>query len=256
MNQKNEEKIDDQKEMKKNWTIPYFLFLSQQLNEANRLKPILDKVISPQQSAFVPGRLIQDNIIIAHEAFHQMKINRRGGQNHMAIMLDFNNAYDRIEWDFLQAVMERMGFHGKWIQWVMQCVSTVKFQIFANGEKRATINPTRGLRQGDPLSPYLFLLVIDVLSRLVSKEVEENRISGIKLKPTCPILSHLFFADDAILFLKANKEECGHILNVLESYNTASGQLINFNKSGISFSSNVPLGQSRWNFVNLWECLC
>lgn len=106
----------------------------------------------------------------------------------------------------------------------MQCVTTVRFQIFANGEKQATVNPSQGLRQGDPLSPYLFLLVIDVLSRLVSKEVVEHRIYGIKIKPTCPTLSHLFFADDAILFLNANKEECGHILRILEVYNTASGQ--------------------------------
>lgn len=144
----------------------------------------------------------------------------------MAINLDFNKAYDRVEWDFLEAVMKKMGFHANWIQWVMQVVSTVRFNIFANGEKRATVNPSRGLRQGDPLSPYLFLLVIDVLAKLLSKELANHKISGIKLKPSCPTISHLFFADDAILFLKANKEECAHILNTLEIYNAASGQLI------------------------------
>lgn len=174
---------------------------------ANRLKPILGGVISPQQSAFVPGRLIQDSIIIAHEAFHHMKIGRRGEQANMAISLDFNKAYDRVEWDFLEAVMDRMGFHKTWIHWVMQCVSTVRFNIFANGEKRATVNLSRGLRQGDPLSPYLFLLVIDVLSKFLSKELVNQNISGIRLTPSCPVLSHLFFANDAILFVKANKEE-------------------------------------------------
>lgn len=140
---------------------------------ANRLKIILGKLISPNQSAFVPGRLIQDNIIIAHEAFHLMKINRRGKRMNMAIKLDFNKAYDRVEWDFLKEVLVKMRFHGTWIQWVMQCVSTVKFNIMANGGKRGSVSPSRGLRQGNPLSPYLFILVIDVLSKLISKGLAE-----------------------------------------------------------------------------------
>lgn len=138
-----------------------------------------------------------------------------------------------------------MGFHEVWIHWVMQCVTIVKFQIFANGERRGTVHPTRGLRQGNPLSPYLFLLVIDVLSRLMIKEVTEHRISGIKLKPTCPTLSHLFFADDAILFLKVNKDECAHVLRTLEVYNSASEQLVNFSKSAICFSSNTSPDQTK-----------
>lgn len=168
----------------------------------------------------------------------------------MAISLDFNKAYDRVEWDFLEAVLVKMGFHETWVRWVMQCVSTVKFHIFANGEKQASVTPSRGLRQGDPLSPYLFLLVIDVLSKLLSKGVADLRLSGIKLKPSCPILSHLFFADDAILFLKANKEECGHILEI---YNSVSGQLINFNKSGVCYSSNTPsdLKQELCDFIGM-----
>lgn len=171
----------------------------------------------------------------------------------MAISLDFNKAYDRVEWDFLEAVMVKMGFHEIWVRWVMQCVSTVKFHIFANGERRASVNPSRGLRQGDPLSPYLFLMVIDVLSKLLSKGLLDQRISGIKLKPSCPTLSHLFFADDAILFLKANKEECGHILEILEIYNSASGQLVNFNKSGVCFSSNTSsdLKQELCNTIGM-----
>lgn len=124
----------------------------------------------------------------------------------------------------------------------MQCVTIVKFSIFANGEKRASVIPSRGLRQGDPLSPYLFLLVIDVLSKLLNKAIKENRLSAIKLNTSCPTLSHLFFVDDAILFLNANKEECDQVLKILEIYNNASGQLVNFSKFGISFSSNATDG--------------
>lgn len=101
----------------------------------------------------------------------------------------------------------------------------------ANGEKRAYVKPSKGLRQGDPLSPYLFLLVADVLSRLLTQGLHQNLISGIKIRRSCPTLSHLFFADDAILFLNANKEEGSRLMEILDCYSKASGQTINLDKS-------------------------
>lgn len=133
-----------------------------------------------------------------------------------------------------------MGFHDVWIHWVMQTVSMVKYQVFANGAKRTTVHPSRGLRQGDPLSPYLFLLVIDVLSKMLIEGVTNKAFSGISLRPSCLNISHLFFTDDAILFAKANQAECDKILKILDTYNKASGQLLNYSKSGVSFSSNTP----------------
>lgn len=135
---------------------------------ANRLKDILGGIITPNQSAFIPGRLIQDNIIVAHEAFHHLRRKKNVYGGYMAIKLDFNKANDRVEWDFLQAVLEKMGFNRVWIQWVMQCVTTVSFGVSVKGEVKAKVSPKRGLRQGDPLSPCLFLLVKDVLSNLLT----------------------------------------------------------------------------------------
>lgn len=86
---------------------------------ANRLKSILQEVISLNQSAFVPGRLIQGNILVAHEAFHALKLKKKGLDGFMALKLDFNKAYDRVEWDFVDALMGKMGFHSKWVHWVM-----------------------------------------------------------------------------------------------------------------------------------------
>ncbi|KAF7135399.1 hypothetical protein RHSIM_Rhsim08G0131400 [Rhododendron simsii] len=146
---------------------------------ANRLKGILKHLISSNQSAFVPGRLIQDNIFIAHEAFHFLQQKKKGNEGFMAIKLDFNKAYDRVEWDFLRALMEKMGFAAKWIQWALECISTVDFVVQANGEARANVSPQRGLRQGDPLSPYLFLLVKDVLSRLIQKEIDNHQLADV-----------------------------------------------------------------------------
>lgn len=206
---------------------------------ANRLKGILQSVVSPNQSAFVPGRLIQDNVFVAHEAFHFMKLKKKGAEGFMALKLDFNKAYDRVGWDFVEALLLKMGFNCKWVQWVMQCISTVRFSVMANGEVRTQIIPERGLRQGDPLSPYLFVLVKDVLSRMLSRAREENQFRGIQFNRNCPHLSHIFFADDALLFLKAETQSCDVVKSILTAYGEASGQRINFEKSGICFSSNV-----------------
>ncbi|CAL5356308.1 unnamed protein product [Camellia sinensis] len=206
---------------------------------ANRLEQVLGKLISPQQSAFVLGRMIQDNILVAHETFHSLKILRRGTPA-MKIKLDFNKAYDRIQWDFLLAVLARMGFHSKWIQWIRKCVTTVRFRIVVNGAIQLAITPSRGLRQGDPLSPYLFLLVSDVFSKLLSIGLRSREFSRLKLARHCPTLSHLLFADDALLFLKADPQESANLLDILRTYCEASGQVINFDKSNITFASNVP----------------
>ncbi|XP_028105827.1 uncharacterized protein LOC114304879, partial [Camellia sinensis] len=135
--------------------------------------------------------MIQDNILVSHEAFHSLKLKKVGTVGHMAIKLDFNKAYDRIKWDFLAAVLKKMGFHSMWVQWVMECVSTISFSVCANGEKKASFIPTRGLRQGDPLSPYLFILVADVLFNLLPKNLRERQISGFKIASSICAISGL-----------------------------------------------------------------
>ncbi|CAB4293510.1 unnamed protein product [Prunus armeniaca] len=197
---------------------------------ANRLQPFLDKFISPQQCAFIPGRQIQDNVLVAHEAFHSLKIRRKTKIFEMGLKLDMSKAYDRIEWDFVQAVLLKMGFARQWVGWVMRCLSSVEFAVIVNGKVGSYFNLTRGLRQGDPLSPYLFLIVSDVLSSMINQAVTHGFIQGMKFGRGGPALSHLFFADDSLMFLKATENNCQVIVRILDSYCTASGQLVNFEK--------------------------
>ncbi|OMO61797.1 reverse transcriptase [Corchorus capsularis] len=206
----------------------------------NRLKPIMDLVITQEQGAFVGERQIQDNILIASETFHFLKLKKKGRNYDMGLKLDMNKAYDRVEWGFLAATLEKLGFCSKWIKWIMECLSTISYTLVINGKPSGRVFPSRGLRQGDPISPYLFLFVVDVLSRMVHSAVSVGVLNGIKLSRNCPPLTHLLFADDSLFFLAATKENCAGMDWILKAYCDASGQMVNLQKSSIVFSSNTP----------------
>ena len=135
-----------------------------------------------------------------------------------------------------------MGFHPKWVGWIYECVSTVSFSIMVNGEPRGHIVPSRGLRQGDPLSPHLFLLCFEGLNGLINNVVYEGKIQGYSLCRYGPKISHLFFADDSLLFCRASLGDVTTIQNILEVYESASGQQINKEKTTLFFGKSVSEG--------------
>jgi hypothetical protein len=145
-------------------------------------------------------------------------------------------AYDRIEWPFLEKTLITMGFPSRLVQTIMRCVSTVSFSILINGNPSPNFKPQRGIRQGDPLSPYLFIICAEVLSSLITQLQISNKIKGIAIATNAPHITHLFFADDSILFCRAKATEATHLMAALTSYQRASGQQINFNKSEMTFS--------------------
>ena len=141
----------------------------------------------------------------------------------MAVKLDMSKAYDRVEWSYLEAIMRKMGFHERWIVLMMMCVSTVSYLVLINGEPKRKIVPLRGIRQGDPISPYLFLLCAEGLSAMLKKEESEGHIKGVAICRGASRVSHLLFADDSIIFCRASIAECERVLKVLEDYERDSG---------------------------------
>lgn len=140
----------------------------------NRLKVYLSDLITPFQNVFVSGRLIQDNIMVAHEFFHHLKSIRNTNKVECTLKVVMQKAYDRVEWDFLLKSLEKRGFGAQWIAWMKVCITTPTNQVLINGCHTPQIRPTRGIRQGDPPSPYLFVLLADVLSKQVEKKLTKS----------------------------------------------------------------------------------
>ena len=145
-----------------------------------------------------------------------------------------------------------MGFSGKWIQWIMMCVETVDYSVIMNKEMVGLIIPGRGLRQGDPLSPYLFILCAEGLSALIKNAETRWALQGVRVCRIAPRVSHLLFADDCFLFFQAEENQAIVMKQILSQYEEASGA-ISLPKSEIFYSRNVqdPLQQSITNILGV-----
>jgi len=208
---------------------------------ASRLKLVLHKCISANQSAFVYERSILDNAMIAIEVVHHMKISMRRRDKNVALKLDISKAYDQIDWTYLKEVMIKMGFDRRWVRWIMMCVETVDYSVIVNNESVGPIFPGRGLRQGDPLSPYLFILCAEGLSALIRKAEKRGDLHGISICTNTPIIFQLLFANECFLFFEAEEREANMMNHILEVYEAASGQAISLPKSEVYYSRSVPI---------------
>jgi hypothetical protein len=201
----------------------------------NQLNLILPEINSEEQSAFVRSRLIMDNIITAYECLHFMKRTKAKRHHFAALKLDMRKEYDRMEWAYLEAIMLKLGFSRAWVSLIMRLVSTVSFSVRFNRVPQEEFRPSRGIWQGNPISPCLFLLVVEGLSCLLKTCNQSSSLSGIMVAPTASAVNHLLFADDNLLFFKASVEGAKEVKEVLAKYCNASRQRINMNKSSIFF---------------------
>ena len=154
----------------------------------------------------------------------------------MALKLDMSKAYDRVEWRFLELIMRKMGFSNRWVDLIMACVGSASYQVLVNGVPRGNIRPIRGIRQADPLSPYLFLICSEALNQQLQHAARSGVIRGFSLCRNGPRISHLFFADDTLLFCRASRGDLEAILQLLQLYEQASGQKLNREKTTVFFS--------------------
>eukprot|EP00253_Pinus_taeda_P007926 PITA_07926 len=195
---------------------------------AKRLKPLLPSIISPEQTGFVEGRQILDGLVVAQEMIHSLSQEKRKG---MMIKLDLSKAYDRLNWKYLCAVLEAYGFEKRWREWIFSMISTPFFSILVNGNPSKPFNASRGIRQGDPLSPFLFILAADGLGRIIKRETRRNKLRGLKLWGNNLTITHQQFVDDIMLFREVSLREVRIIKEVLETFSEASGMEINKEKS-------------------------
>lgn len=201
---------------------------------------MLPQLVSPTQGASVVGRLISDNLLISQEMIHGLHTNPSCKDDFLAIKTDMSKVYDRVEWNFLEELLKKMGFEAQWTSWIMTCVRSVSYTVFLNGQTHGHIViPERGIRQGDPLSPFLFIFCAEALVYAMNKAEKDERLTGLRLTKKFSAIQHLLFADDSLFLCQATLRECSEFFKVLNLYGKASGQEINFQKLAVTFGANI-----------------
>lgn len=196
------------------------------------MKPILPSLISVEQSGYVEGRQILDNILLVQEMIHTLQSRKIAD---MMMQLDLSKAYDKVNWNYLEAILKAFGFANQWIKWILALIKSTKFSILVNGSPANQFSPSRGIRQGDPLSPFLFVILMECLSRLICNAKEEGKIRGLQPLPPIPATTHQQFVDDTMLHGSPTVKEALGYKRILNLFSEASGMEINLSKSTIFF---------------------
>ena len=194
----------------------------------NRLSVVAQKIIRPSQTAFIPGRHILEGVVILHETIHEMHKKKKNG---VILKLDFEKAYDKVKWPFLQQVLRMKGFSTTWCAWINQVITKGSVAIKVNDDVGHYFQTRKGVRQGDPLSPILFNIVVDMLAILIERAKENQQFKGVVPHLIDDGLSILQYADDTILFMEHNLEQAKNLKLLLCAFEQLSGLKINFHKS-------------------------
>ncbi|MCH84503.1 LINE-1 reverse transcriptase like, partial [Trifolium medium] len=203
---------------------------------AKRLAKVIDSVIAPNQSAFIKGRNLVDGVLVVNEVVELAKKSKR---ECLIFKVDFEKAYDSVDWGFLEYMLQRCGFCEKWIGWIRVCVFAGNLSVLVNGSPTSEINIQRGLKQGDHLAPFLFLLVVEGFSGVMRKAVALNLFKGFSVGSNPLVISHLQYADDTLCIGEATVENLWSLKAILRGFEMASGLKVNFWKSAL-IGVNVP----------------
>ncbi|KAJ0540263.1 putative RNA-directed DNA polymerase [Helianthus annuus] len=203
----------------------------------NRIKEGLCGIVSINQSAFVPGRKIQDNILLTQELMHNY--HRNVGSPRCAFKIDIQKAYDTVDWNFLRHTLMGFRFDRQMVKWIMACVSSPSFSLAINGNLFGYFKGKRGLRQGDPMSPYLFTLVMEVLTLILQKQISLSSEFRFHSKCEAQRIINICFADDLFLFARGDHGSAKVILEAINGFKNMSGLVPSMSKSTVFFA-NVP----------------
>ncbi|CAL9005576.1 unnamed protein product [Prunus brigantina] len=203
-----------------------------------RLRPLMSKLVSPTQVSFVPGRHITDNIVVDQEMLHKFKVSK-GKNEFVAWKIDLSKAYDRLSLNFIRDVLWEVVIRGRILELLMSCISSVQYKAVLNGELTEAFVPKCGIRQGDPLSPYIFVMCMEKLSHLIHQSVQDKIWKPVQICQGGPMVSHLFFANDLILFGKASVTQAKVMKQCLDDFCNLSSQRFSFEKFVICVSPNT-----------------
>lgn len=203
---------------------------------SQRLKMILPYVVSQNQSSFISGRSTVDNILVMQEAIHSLNC-LKGKKGFMIIKLDLEKAYDCLEWSFIMDSLRLLGIPSSLKNIIYHCISSANLSINWNGNPTPSFSSSRGLRQGDPISPYLFVLALERLGHKIQDLVNNGNWKPLTFgRGNGPIMSHICFADDIVLVAEASSDQVHMIRDLLDAFCMNSGQKVSLNKSKVFFS--------------------
>ncbi|KAJ9538795.1 hypothetical protein OSB04_031528 [Centaurea solstitialis] len=206
---------------------------------SDRMKGYLDGLISRNQSAFIPGRRISDNILMAHQlvsGYH-----KHSGPPRCAFKIDIRKAYDMVNWEYIIIMLQGFGFHPVFVKWIKEMLSTTSFSIGINGDSVGFFKGERGLRQGDPISPYLFTIVMEGFT-MAMKQCIAQASSSFRFHDGCDQLdiTHLSFADDLFVFTRGDLQSVEVLKRALELFGGWSGLEPSLEKSQVFFANVTP----------------
>jgi len=215
----------------------------------NRLNMVAKTVVRPTQTAFMPGRNIMEGVVILHETIHELHAKKRDG---VIFKIDFQKAYDKVKWSFLQQMLCLKGFSPKWCRWVETMVTGGSVGIKVNDDIGPYFQTKRGLKQGDPMSPILFNIVADMLALLINRAKADGQIRGVIPHLIDDGLSILQYADDTIIFIDHDPEQAQNLKLLLCAFEQLSGLKINFHKSEVFYYGAAKERESF--YTSLFGC--